>query len=190
MKGALTTSFPISNSCTNIPAPLTCCQNPPSSKDIDKPSSLEDLVYLVHSLVQKLDSLTSAHARDLVELTNYCSQHPNPSSASQSRYSVYEKFLQAPHHLPNNGPTLLPDCFNYLRWLEAVNTTLFYIFESDNPINDFPAFLVGWPHSRNWAISRYLNGFLHPDVDPLSSGASAFFDTFQKGFSPGTASKN
>ncbi|MBW0494183.1 hypothetical protein O181_033898 [Austropuccinia psidii MF-1] len=157
-----------------MPSPLTFGWNPPSG--------LEDLVALVHSLTPKVDSLTSACAKDLAELANY---HSQPHS------SVYEKFLQAPHRLAKNGPSLLANGFNYLHWLEAMNTTLFYIFKSNTPIKTFPAFLAGWPCNENCAIGPYLTASLHPyvlstiGVDALSSNTSTFFNTVQKCFSPG-----
>ncbi|MBW0467432.1 hypothetical protein O181_007147 [Austropuccinia psidii MF-1] len=134
--------------------------------DDDKPSSQEDLITLVHSLTQKVDSLTSAWARDLAELTTYRSQHPTPSAASQSRSYAYEKFLQAPHFLANNGPTLLPNGSNYPFWLEVMNTTLYYIFESNAPINNSPAFLTGQPRIKDQAITCYLAATLHPELLP------------------------
>ncbi|MBW0498959.1 hypothetical protein O181_038674 [Austropuccinia psidii MF-1] len=87
-----------------MPAPLTCSQNPQSKED-DKPSNSEDLVALVHSLTQRADSLTSTWAKDLAELQYYQSQPPPLSTLYQGHSSAYDRFLQAPHCLADNGPT-------------------------------------------------------------------------------------
>ncbi|MBW0478870.1 hypothetical protein O181_018585 [Austropuccinia psidii MF-1] len=136
---------------SNIPAPSTLSRNPPS-KDGNKPSNSEDLVALVHSLTQRVYSSTSAQARDLAKLQSYCSHRPPSSTPSQPHFSAYNKFLQAPHHLAYDGPTLLPNGSNYQRWLEAVNTTLCYVFDFNTPFHHSPALLAGWPHSKNQAI--------------------------------------
>ncbi|MBW0519347.1 hypothetical protein O181_059062 [Austropuccinia psidii MF-1] len=94
---------------TDMPAPPTCGQNPPSSKDGDKPSGQEDLITLVHSLTQKVDTLSSTWARDLAKLATYCLQPPT----SQSCSSAFDQFLQAPHCLADDCPTLLPNGSNY-----------------------------------------------------------------------------
>ncbi|MBW0465359.1 hypothetical protein O181_005074 [Austropuccinia psidii MF-1] len=60
---------------SNIPAPSTHSRNAPS-KDGNKPSNSEDLVTLVNSLTQRVDSLTSACARDWAKLQTYHSQPP------------------------------------------------------------------------------------------------------------------
>ncbi|MBW0466466.1 hypothetical protein O181_006181 [Austropuccinia psidii MF-1] len=172
-----------------MPAPLTRSCNPHSKED-NKPSTSEDLVALVHSLMQRIDSLTSARARDLAKLQSYCSQTPSSSTSSQSHSSAYNKSLQAPHCLADYSPTLLPNGANYPFWLEALNTTLCYVFELDTPIHDSPALLAGWPCSKNQAIARYLSASLHPNVlttigiEPLSRNATTFFNAVQQRFSP------
>ncbi|MBW0535966.1 hypothetical protein O181_075681 [Austropuccinia psidii MF-1] len=161
-----------------MPAPLTCSQNPQSEED-DKPSNSEDLVALVHSLTQRVDSLTSTWAKDLAELQSYQSQPPPLSTLSQGHSSAYEKLLKAPHCLADNGPTLLPNGANYPHWLEAMNTTLCYVFEFNTPIHDSPALLAGWLCSKNRVITCYLSTSLHPNVDPLSCDAETFFNAIQ-----------
>ncbi|MBW0521259.1 hypothetical protein O181_060974 [Austropuccinia psidii MF-1] len=130
----------------------------------------------------KVDSLSSACAKDLAELANY---HSQPHS------SVYENFLRAPHRLANNRLSVLANGSNYLHWLEAMNTTLCYIFKSNTTIKTIPAFLAGWPWNENWAINPYLTASLHPDVlstigvDALSRNTATVFNAVQKHYSPG-----
>ncbi|MBW0527297.1 hypothetical protein O181_067012 [Austropuccinia psidii MF-1] len=102
-------------------------KKPAPYNDSDKPSNSEDLVTLAHSITQKVNYLTFACARDLAKLMSYGSQHQSLQSPSQLHASMYNKFVQAPPCLVNDGPTLPPNGSNYPSWLEAMKSTLFCI---------------------------------------------------------------
>ncbi|MBW0496849.1 hypothetical protein O181_036564 [Austropuccinia psidii MF-1] len=83
-------------------------KKPAPYNDSDKPSNSEDLVALVHSLTQKVNSLTFACAGGLAKLISYGSQHHSLPAPSQFHASMYNKFVKAPPCLVNDGPTLPP----------------------------------------------------------------------------------
>ncbi|MBW0522834.1 hypothetical protein O181_062549 [Austropuccinia psidii MF-1] len=110
-----------------MPAPSNRIQNPP-------PSRQEDLISLVHSLTQKVDTLSSAWAKDLAKL------------ATLTFHSNLPPKCILPLMISSCKP---PNGSNYPFWLQALNLTLCYIFKSNTPVNDSPAFLSSWLQNKD-----------------------------------------